>query len=46
MKQLNWKLTAINNTMDLSTTDDDDDLDVIENKPKKKSAKTESSQSE
>lgn len=37
---------VINNTMDLSTTDDGDDLDVIENKPKKKSAKSESSQSE
>lgn len=32
--------------MDLSTNDDDDDLDVIESKPKQKSAKIESSQSE
>lgn len=32
--------------MDLSTTDDDDDLDIIETKPKTKFAKMESSQSE
>lgn len=47
-KQLSSRsyITAINNTMDLRTTDDDDDLNVIENKPKKRSAKAESSQSE
>lgn len=32
--------------MDLSTADDEDDLDIIENKPKKKFHKVESSQSQ
>lgn len=48
MKQRNKSALEANSdkTMVPSSTDDEDDLDIIERKPKKKSVKDESSQSE